>query len=155
MISHTALTGAINPNTYIISTIIFYLRNIQAYSGVIERRLFTRMTIPSCLRAHSFNFCFQNSADSAFVMENNWPILQCWLLLLLLFAQMLICQQPPESGGVELSGILPAAAWLHCHHLWAQNLIFLPSCGAGDPESVLQLWMRCYGGDSSFRLAHH
>lgn len=99
MISHTALNGTINPNTYIISTIIFYLRNIQAYSRVSERRLFTRMAIPSCLRAHSFNFSFQNPADSALVMENNWPTLQSWLLFLLRFLQKLVCQQPLESGG--------------------------------------------------------
>lgn len=58
------------------------------------------MTIPSCLWACTFNLCFQNPADSALVMENNWPTLQCWLLLLLLRSvQRLICQQPPESRG--------------------------------------------------------
>lgn len=43
--------------------------------------------------------CFQNPADSALVMEKNWPTLQCWLLLLLRFVQKLICQQPLESRG--------------------------------------------------------
>lgn len=58
------------------------------------------MTIPSCLWACTFNLCFQNPADSALVMENNWPTLQSWLLLLLLRSvQRLICQQPPESRG--------------------------------------------------------
>lgn len=58
------------------------------------------MTTPSCLWACTFNLCFQNPADSALVIENNWPTLQCWLLLLLLRSvQRLICQQPPESRG--------------------------------------------------------
>lgn len=62
MISHTTLTGAKNPNAYLLATVIFFnLRSTQAYSGIIEMTVYndddTSLLMGSQFKPCRFSTC--------------------------------------------------------------------------------------------------
>lgn len=63
MISHTTVTGAKNPNAYLLSTVIlFNLRSIQAFSGIIEMTVYNDADT-SLLMGSQFKPCRFSTRD--------------------------------------------------------------------------------------------